>query len=139
MTLVTWPKDQIILPTGRGILADFWVPHDIESWNFQNLIVFGIVKPLKIWYCLCFDNFFFIVSKGEPKEKCSRFWKLQLSMFCGTQKCAKAPLPIGKMIRFFFDSRLCIDVIAIKHQFDAEWQWSLKFLKRNNCLKDNVT
>jgi hypothetical protein len=27
-------KDQIIL-------ADFWVPHDIESCNFQNLFGFG--------------------------------------------------------------------------------------------------
>ena len=24
-------KDQIILATGRGILADFWVPHGIDS------------------------------------------------------------------------------------------------------------
>ena len=33
-------KDQIILATERGILADFWVPHEIESCNFQNLLVF---------------------------------------------------------------------------------------------------
>ena len=26
-----------------------------------------------------------------------------------------------------FDSRLCIDGIAMKHQFDAEWPWFLKF------------
>ena len=26
---------------GRGILADFWVPDDIESCNFQNLLVLG--------------------------------------------------------------------------------------------------
>ena len=32
------PKDQIILATGRGILADFWVPHEIESWNFQHML-----------------------------------------------------------------------------------------------------
>ena len=25
-----------------GILADFWVPHDIESIDFQNLLAFGI-------------------------------------------------------------------------------------------------
>ena len=24
-------KDQIILATGRGILADFWVPHEIDN------------------------------------------------------------------------------------------------------------
>ena len=34
-------KFQIILATGRGILADLWVPHDIEHCNFQNLLVFG--------------------------------------------------------------------------------------------------
>ena len=34
-------KDQIILAPGRRILADFWLPHEIESCNFQNLLVFG--------------------------------------------------------------------------------------------------
>ena len=33
-------KDQIILAPGRGILADFWVSHEIESCNFQNLLFF---------------------------------------------------------------------------------------------------
>ena len=40
MKMAARPKDQIILATGRGILADFWVPHEIESCNFQNLLVF---------------------------------------------------------------------------------------------------
>ena len=31
-------KDQIILATGSGILADFWVPHEIDSWNFQHML-----------------------------------------------------------------------------------------------------
>ena len=26
---------------GRGILVDFWVIHEVESCNFQNLLVFG--------------------------------------------------------------------------------------------------
>ena len=30
-------KDQITLPLVWGILADFWVPHEIDSWNFQVL------------------------------------------------------------------------------------------------------
>ena len=34
-------KDQIILAPVWGILADFSVPHEIESCNFQNLLVFG--------------------------------------------------------------------------------------------------
>ena len=33
-------KGMIILVTGRGIFADFWVPHEIKSCNFQNLFVF---------------------------------------------------------------------------------------------------
>ena len=33
-------KDQIILATERGVLADFWVPHEIESCYFQNLLLF---------------------------------------------------------------------------------------------------
>ena len=33
-------KGPIILATRQGILADFWVPHEIESCNFQNLLVF---------------------------------------------------------------------------------------------------
>ena len=28
--LISERKDQIILATGRGILADFWVPHEID-------------------------------------------------------------------------------------------------------------
>ena len=37
-------KDQIILATGQGILADFWVPHEIESCNFQNFLVFEFLE-----------------------------------------------------------------------------------------------
>jgi hypothetical protein len=37
----THQKDQIILAPVWGILADLWVPHGIESCNFQNLLVFG--------------------------------------------------------------------------------------------------
>ena len=33
-------KDQITLPLDWGILADYWVPYEIDSWNFQNL--FGL-------------------------------------------------------------------------------------------------
>jgi hypothetical protein len=30
--------DQIILAMVWGILADFWVPHEIDSWNFQHML-----------------------------------------------------------------------------------------------------
>ena len=38
---------------------------------FSICFVYDFVKPLKIWAHL--DNFFFIVSKGGPKEK---YWKI---------------------------------------------------------------
>ena len=34
-------KDQIIVVNRRGILVDFWVPHEIESCICQNLLAFG--------------------------------------------------------------------------------------------------
>ena len=39
--LLDLTKDQITLPVVLGILADFQVPHEINSWNFQNLLVLG--------------------------------------------------------------------------------------------------
>ena len=58
---------KIILATGRGILADFWVPHEIESWNFQHMIlIYNFLKPLKIWAHL--DNFYFHCFMGDQKE-----------------------------------------------------------------------
>ena len=40
------------MATGRGILADFWVPHEIESCNFQNLLVFRFPETSQnlIWF-----------------------------------------------------------------------------------------
>ena len=61
-------KDQIILATGRGILADFWVPHYIESFNFQNLLVFGFPETsqnLISFRQLLFSSF----QRGDPFEK----------------------------------------------------------------------
>ena len=49
----------------RGILV--WVPHEIESCNFQNLLVFDFLKPLKIGYHL--DNFYFQYFKGVTLKK----------------------------------------------------------------------
>ena len=60
-------KDQIILTSGRGILADFWVPHEIESWDFQHVLN---LKPLKILAHL--DNFYFRCFKGEDQRENSK-------------------------------------------------------------------
>ena len=40
-------KDQIILPLVWNILADFWVPHEINSWNFQHLLDLGFHETSK--------------------------------------------------------------------------------------------
>ena len=44
-----WWKDQIILAQGWGILADFWVLHEIDSWNFQLM--------LDLWFFAVSQNF----------------------------------------------------------------------------------
>ena len=33
-------KGLIILPTAGGVLADFWVPNEIDSLNFQHMLLF---------------------------------------------------------------------------------------------------
>ena len=81
-------KDQIILATGRGILEYFWVPQDIESCSFQNLLVFGFPETCQIWYHL--DNFYFHHLKGESENP----WNLP-----------KWPLPVAKMIWSFHEKR----------------------------------
>ena len=58
-------KDQIILAPVWGILADFSVPYEIESCNFQNLLVFGFPETSQN-LILYWTTFNFIISKGEP-------------------------------------------------------------------------
>jgi len=62
-------KDQIILATGRGILADFWVPHEIDRWNFQHM--------LNLWFSeasqnLSSYNFYFHCFIGGTNMKNSK-------------------------------------------------------------------
>ena len=33
-------KGLIISPTAGGVLADFWVPNEIDSLNFQHMLLF---------------------------------------------------------------------------------------------------
>ena len=70
---------QIILVPGLGHFDRFlgfsnWSP----LWNNENKTKFS----------------------GNPKT--SKFWKLQLSISCGTQKSAKIPRHVAKMIRPFW-------------------------------------
>jgi hypothetical protein len=61
-------KDKIILATGRGILADFWVPDDIESCNFQNLLV--LVFPETSQNLMSFRPLLFLLFHGgDQREK----------------------------------------------------------------------
>ena len=59
---VFYKKDQIILPMDWGILADFWVPNEIDSWNFHHM--------LDLWFCEAFQNL-------------SSFRQLNISLFQG--------------------------------------------------------
>ena len=76
--LIVW-KDQITLPLVWGILADYWVPHEIGSWKYQNLFGLGFhevdslkksKKPAKNIH----EFWFFF--KGSPlwKNKNISFW-----------------------------------------------------------------
>ena len=61
-------KDQIILALVWGILADFWVPHEIDSWNFQHM--------LDLWFSEASQNLnsfrqllFSLFHRGDQREK----------------------------------------------------------------------
>ena len=71
-------KDQIILATGRGNLADFWVPDDIESCNFQNLLVFGF--PETSQNLMSFRQLLFsLFHGGDQRKKSENPKKCQMS------------------------------------------------------------
>ena len=38
--LISEWKCLIILPTAGGVLADFWVPNEIDYWNYQHMLLF---------------------------------------------------------------------------------------------------
>ena len=38
--VISHQKGLIILPTAGGVLADFWVPNEIDSLNFQRMLLF---------------------------------------------------------------------------------------------------
>ena len=71
-------KDQIILATCRGIMTDFWVPHDIESCNFQNLLVFGF--PETYQNLMSFRQLLFsLFHGGDQRKKSENPKKCQMS------------------------------------------------------------
>ena len=72
-------KDQIILATGRGNFGRFLGVLDFFKgsplWNNENK---SCLNDIKFW-------------DVSGNLKTSKFWKLQLSISCGTQKSAKMP------------------------------------------------
>ena len=80
---------------------------------FSICLIYDFLKPLKFWAHL--DNFYFHSWNNENKSclnelkflkpsenhKLSICWKFQLSISCGTQKSAKIPLSVAKMIWSF--------------------------------------
>ena len=74
--LATYGKYQIIL-------TDFWVLHEIESCNFQNLLVFRFPDTsqnlISFWQLL-----FSIFQKGDPSKKCKTQKKSnKMTLPCG--------------------------------------------------------
>ena len=68
-------KNQIILATGRGILADFWVPHEIDSWIFQHMLDLWFFET-SLKFELIQTTSIFIVSggtKGKIQNPCQDY------------------------------------------------------------------
>ena len=65
------------MATGRGILADFWVPDDIESCNFQNLLVFGF--PETSQNLMSFRQLLFSLFHGGDQREKSENSKMTLT------------------------------------------------------------
>ena len=59
-----------------GVSADFWVSNEIDSLNFQHMLLFWFREASQ--NLSLFRQLFFIVSKGKPKEKC---WKIAIIGF----------------------------------------------------------
>ena len=67
-------KDQIILPLVWGILADFWVPHEIDSWIFQNLLDLGFHETSKNFSSFRHLLFSFL-QRGAPWKKIQKTYQ----------------------------------------------------------------
>ena len=90
-------KDQIILAPVWGILADFWVPHEIKSYNFQNLLVFALPEPSQ--NLMSFRQLLFSLIQREKSKKIQKpknlpklpqtgakmIWSFYVSFFWGLQ------------------------------------------------------
>ena len=59
--------DQTILGMVLGILADFLVPDEIDSWKFQNLP--GLHEAVMA-------TFYYYLVNYQPEIRSTTFWKL---------------------------------------------------------------
>ena len=66
-------------------------------WFFS---IFPLVPPWKLWKKSCLNNLKFWEASGNQKR--SICWKFQLSISLETQKSAKIPPALGKMIKPFW-------------------------------------
>ena len=76
-------KDKIILATHRGHFGRFLGFSDFSKDENKSCL-----NDIKFW-------------EVSRNPKTSKFWKLKLSILCGTQKSAKITLPVTKMIWSF--------------------------------------
>ena len=60
-------KGLIILPTAGGVLADFWVPNEIDSLNFQHMLLFWFREASQ--NLSLFRQLFFHSFQGGTKGK----------------------------------------------------------------------
>ena len=71
-------KGLIIVGPGLIALAPFWVPDDIESCNFQNLLVFGFSETSQ--NLMSFRKLLFsLFHGGDQREKSENPKKCQIS------------------------------------------------------------
>ena len=71
---------QARMAPGSGILADFWVPHEIDSWNFQQM--------LDLWF-------------SEASQNLSSFRQLLFSLFHRGDQREKFKKSLGRHFEFF--------------------------------------
>ena len=68
-------------------------------WLWQFFSIFPLVPPWKLWKKSCLNKLKFWEAPWNQKR--SLCWKFKLSISLGTQKSAKTPQAVGKMIRPF--------------------------------------
>ena len=94
------------LAPGCIVDGDFCLPNEIDSWNFQHMLlfwfheasqiwaylenffwffsIFPLVPPWKLWKKSCLNKLkFWEASRNQKRSIC---WKFQLSISLGTQK-----------------------------------------------------